>query len=177
MKKREISLNKNTIFKGNVITVNNDLVKCPNGNKAYREIVYHHGGVGVLAVINNKIIIERQYRYAYDEEIIEIPAGKLEINEDPYEAGKRELLEETGYFAKELIHLGNIYPTCGYSNEIIHLFLATSIEKQKRHLDEDEVIDFEFMELDEAIKLISNGKIKDAKTICAIHYYLNLKNK
>ena len=174
MDKKEKCLASTTIYKGKILSLRKDEVLCPNGNKSYREIVDHHGGAGILALLDNKIIIIKQYRYAYNEVLYEIPAGKLEINEDPLEAAQRELLEETGYYSNNIKHLGDIYPTCGYSNEIIHLYLATNLIKKERHLDEDEVIDIYFLDIDEVKSLIKNGKIKDAKTICALNYYLNL---
>ena len=147
-----------------------------NKRKSYREIIKHNGGVCVLAVIDNKIILEKQYRYAYDEILYELPAGKLEEGEIPEVAAKRELLEETGYEANKLIDYGVMYPTCGYSNEKIYLYVADGLSKKQRNLDEDEVIDIEYLEIDKVLDMISQGIIKDAKTICLISKYL-LKQK
>ena len=99
--------------------------------KSLREIVHHRGGVGILFMVDNKFIFEKQYRYALNEEIIEMPAGKLEEGEIPLEAAKRELLEETGYRPLEMIHLGDSYPTPGYSTEVIHLYYCPKAVKEE----------------------------------------------
>lgn len=174
MDKKEIQLESEVIFDGHVIHVRKDKVLCPNGQESYREIVDHRGGVAVLALIDNKVVMVKQFRYAYGEELYEIPAGKIEPNEDPYITGKREIEEETGYHVEELIHLGNIYPSCGYTNEIIHLYFAKNLVKKETHFDEDENIDTFLIEYDEVLRMIKDGTIKDAKTICAIQYYQNL---
>ncbi len=166
------------IYKGKVIHVVKDNVLCPNGNKAIREIVKHNGGAAILC-LNDKeeVLLERQYRYAYNEIIYEIPAGKLELNEEPYHAALRELEEETGLKAKELKKLGVIYPTCGYSTEKIFLYLAIDCIHTKTNFDEDEFIVSEFYPLNRVKDMIKDGTIKDAKTIAAICYYeLNKEN-
>ena len=173
---KEKQLSSKLIYDGKVVKLYVDDVKCPNNNISKREIVKHNGGVCVLAIVDDKVILEKQYRYAYDEVLYELPAGKLEINEDSYVAGLRELEEETGYKAKSLINYGKMYPTCGYSNEIIYLYVAEGLSKSKRNLDEDEFIDIEFVEMDKVIEMINQGIIKDAKTICLISKYL-LANK
>ena len=173
----EKTLKSELVFNGKVVKVYNDDVLCENGNVSKREIIKHNGGVCVLGIVDNKIILEKQYRYAYNEEIYELPAGKLEINENPYDAGLREFEEETGYKAKRLIDLGCMYPTCGYSNEIIYLYLADDITKTSRHLDEDEVIDIIMVNIEQVLQMIDENKIKDAKTICLIHKYLRYINK
>ena len=173
---KEKTLNSNLVFDGKVIKVYNDEVKCPSGNISTREIIRHNGGVCILAIIDNKVIMERQYRYAYDEVLYELPAGKLEKDENPKEAAAREFEEETGYKANKLIDYGMMYPTCGYSSEIIYLYVAQDIVKSQRHLDEDEVIELEYIELDKVIEMIKSNQIKDAKTIILLTKYL-LNNK
>ncbi|MCR4879970.1 MAG: NUDIX hydrolase [Bacilli bacterium] len=172
----EKTLSRNLIFDGKVIKLYKDEVLCPNGNKAYREVIHHHGGAGVLLVKDNEVALVKQFRYAYQEELYEIPAGKLERDENPYEAAKRELEEETGYHTESLIHLGDIYPSCGYTDEIIHIYLAKDVIKTTTHFDEDEEMDLVWLPLNEVNRMITEGKIKDAKTICALYYYSNLKN-
>ena len=174
MDKKEITTKSEIIFDGKVVHLRKDEVLCPNGNTSIREIVDHIGGVGVLFIKDNKILLIKQYRYAYDEILYEIPAGKREKGEEAYITGKRELLEETGYEAKEMIYLGQIYPTCGYSNEIIHLYLVKEATLKETHFDEDENIDSSFYSIEEIKKMIKEGTIKDAKTICALYYYLSL---
>lgn len=169
----EKKLDSSLIYDGKIIRLEKDTVLCPNGKKANREVVRHNGGAAILCVTkDNKVLLERQFRYPYDEIIYEIPAGKLEKGEDPYKAALRELEEETGNKASELIHLTDIYPTCGYSSEIIYLYLAKDFVKTETNFDEDEVIESEFIPLDEVKAMIKDGRIKDAKTICALSVYL-----
>ena len=173
----EKQIKSNLIYNGKVVKLYVDEVKCPNNNLSKREIIKHNGGVCVLAIIDNKVILEKQYRYAYDEVLYELPAGKLEENENPYDAAIREFEEETGYKANTLIDYGKMYPTCGYSNEIIHMYVAKDIVKTQRHLDEDEFIEIEYIELDKVIDMINKGVIKDAKTICLISKYILANHK
>ena len=173
----EKQIKSNLIYNGKVVKLYVDEVKCPNNNLSKREIIKHNGGVCILAIVDNKVILEKQYRYAYDEMLYELPAGKLEENENPYDAAIREFEEETGYKANTLIDYGKMYPTCGYSNEIIHMYVAKDIVKTKRHLDEDEFIEIEYIELDKVIDMINKGVIKDAKTICLISKYILANHK
>lgn len=166
----EKKMDSQTIFQGKIITVYKDKVKCPNEKIATREIVRHHGGVGILATVDDKIILVKQFRYAYNQDTIEIPAGKLEYNEDSNLAGARELEEETGYSAKKLVPITQIYPTPGYCDEIIHLYEAKDVYKVENPLagDEDEFINVLFVPIDEAYQMVIDQKIKDSKTIIAI---------
>lgn len=173
MKNKEKRLNSELIYQGRVINVTKDTVSCPNGNESIREIVHHRGGVGILFKLNDKFVFEKQYRYAFDDEIIEIPAGKLEEGEIPLPAAERELLEETGYRPLEMIYLGDMYPTVGYSNEVIHLYYCEKAQKEERHLDEDESIDLFLLSFEEIEELISKNEIRDSKTIAAIYLYKN----
>lgn len=174
---KEKQIKSDLIYNGKVVKLYVDDVKCPNNNLSKREIIKHNGGVCILAIIDNKVILEKQYRYAYDEVIYELPAGKLEKNENPYDAALREFEEETGYKANTLIDYGKMYPTCGYSNEIIYMYVAKDIIKTKRHLDEDEFIEIEYVNLEEVVDMINKGIIKDAKTICLISKYILANNK
>ncbi len=167
----EKKLSSELIYDGKVIKVSKDQVLCPNGNESMREIVHHRGGVGILFKLGDKFVFEKQYRYAFNEEIIEIPAGKLEEGEIPLPAAERELLEETGYRPLEMIFLGDMYPTVGYSNEVIHLFYCEKAIKEERHLDNDECIDLFMLSMEEIDELIASNKIKDSKSIAAIYLY------
>ena len=171
MDKTEKTIKIEQIYNGRVINLTKDEVKCPNGENAIREIVHHRGGVAILYKADDKFIFEKQYRYALNEEIIEVPAGKLEEGEIPLEAAKRELLEETGYRPLEMIHLGDSYPTPGYSSEVIHLYYCPKAVKEERHLDKDENIDLIYLSLEEIEELIANNEIKDSKSVAAIHLY------
>ena len=167
----EKKLSSELIYDGKVIKVSKDQVLCPNGNESMREIVHHRGGVGILFKLGDKFVFEKQYRYAFNEEIIEIPAGKLEEGEIPLPAAERELLEETGYRPLEMVFLGDMYPTVGYSNEVIHLFYCEKAIKEERHLDNDECIDLFMLSMEEIDELIASNKIKDSKSIAAIYLY------
>lgn len=171
MDKTEKLLRQEPIYKGRVINITKDEVICPNGQTSLREIVHHRGGVAILFKVDDKFIFEKQYRYAMNEEIIEMPAGKLEEGEIPLEAAKRELLEETGYRPLEMIHLGDSYPTPGYSTEVIHLYYCPKAVKEERHLDNDECIDLIYLTLEEIEEMIAQGKIKDSKSVASIFLY------
>ena len=171
MSKEEKKLTSEPVYDGRVIKVSKDTVLCPNGQESIREIVHHRGGVAILFKVDDKFIFEKQYRYALNEEIIEMPAGKLEEGEIPLEAAKRELLEETGYRPLEMIHLGDSYPTPGYSSEIIHLYYCPKAVKEERHLDKDEDIDLIYLTLEEIDKMIRDNIIKDSKTVAAISLF------
>lgn len=166
----EKKVTSEVLFEGKIITVYKDKVECQNGNLASREIVRHHGGVGILAVVDDKIILVKQFRYAYNQDTIEIPAGKLESNEESQYAGARELEEETGYSCKELVPITEIYPTPGYCDEIIHLYEAKDVYKVENPLagDDDEFINVLFVPIDDAYQMVINQDIKDSKTIIAI---------
>ncbi len=172
MAKKEKKIDSRLIYDGHILQLYKDEVLCLNGQKSTREIVRHPGGVCILAMIDNKIIMEKQFRYAYDEEIYELPAGKLEKNEKPYDAALRELEEETGYKACQLESYGTMYPSCGYTDEIIYLYYAKNLIKTKRHLDKDEDIDLCLFSIEEVIEMMQKNVIKDAKTICLLSKYL-----
>ena len=170
--KVEKTLKENIVFSGRVVTLHNDLVKCPNGVETTREYVHHNGGVCILAELDGKIAFVRQYRYAYREEVLELPAGKLEKGEDPYQAGLRELEEEIGYKAESLTSMGILYPSVGYSNEVLHLYIANNIKKTNTHFDFDEDLDLVLLSKEEIKEKLDNNEIKDAKTIVLLTKYL-----
>ncbi len=170
--KKEKTLKSNILYQGRVLTFRVDDVEVNPGVKTTREIVNHPGGACILAIIDDKIILEKQYRYPYKCEIIELPAGKIEKGEDPLNTAKRELEEETGYIAHKIEKLGEVYPSVGYTDEIIHLYLATELEKTHTHFDADEDVDLIFVSKEEALEMINDGRIKDAKTQVAILKYL-----
>ena len=169
MDKTEKTIQSNLLFEGKVIRVYHDRVLCPNGKESMREIVQHKGGVAAV-VLNEKqeIYFVNQYRYALQSCLWEIPAGKLEIGEEPDTAILRELEEEIGVIPQTLYSLGEIIPTCGYCSEKIHLYLATDLTYTSPHPDEDEALDIITVPLADAIKQCQNGDITDAKTICAL---------
>lgn len=171
----EKSLNQEYIFKGKIFKVRVDDALLPNGTVAKREIVEHPGGVCIAPLTeNNELIFVKQFRYPYSEVVLELPAGKLEYGEDPFEAGKRELREETGTTAKSYISLGKLYPTPGYCGEIIHMYLAKGLTAGEQDLDDDEFLETIKIPLDEAFQMVMNNQISDSKTQVGIvkTYYL-----
>ena len=166
---RETQLSSKGIFDGRILHVFEDTVRLPNGAAASREYLRHIGAVCVIPVLEDgSVLVERQYRYPVAQVLTEIPAGKLDyIGEDPREAALRELREETGAVASELIPLGPFYPTCAYSTEVIHMFLARGLTFGERELDEDEFLNVFRMPLRELVEKILNGEIPDAKTQAA----------
>ena len=173
---QETMLERKSVFEGRVIHVTLDTVRLENGKTAQREIVRHHGGACVAALTDaDELCFVRQYRYAYEEELLELPAGKLEQGEDPFVAAKRELGEEMGVTADEYLPLGVFYPTCGYCNEVIHLYAAKGLHKTSQHLDPDEFVTTLTIPLAEAEQMALDGRINDGKTIAAIFRLLALR--
>lgn len=174
----ERQINSTNVFRGRLLDVYSDDILLPNGHSSKREYIKHVGAACVVPVDNDgNIIIEKQFRYPFGKVLTEIPAGKLDSKTEPHlEAAKRELKEETGYTAEKMIYLGEFLPTCAYSDEIIHMYLATGLTLGEQHLDDDEFVGVEKIPLDEAVKEIMNGNITDGKTQTAIlKAYLYLK--
>ena len=169
MELTEKTIDSREVFKGRIIRVRFDTVRLPNGKEGTREVVEHPGGVAILAIDSeDRVLLVRQYRYPFERVLTEIPAGKLDyIGEDPREAALRELREETGAVASELIPLGPFYPTCAYSTEVIQMFLARGLSFGERELDEDEFLNVFRLPLRELVEKVLNGEIPDAKTQAA----------
>ncbi len=170
---QEKTVSRNYLYRGKIVNLRCDDALLPDGKPCKREVVEHPGGAAVLCVRGGKVALVRQFRYAYGEELLEIPAGKLCPGEDPSEAAGRELEEETGLVAEKLVPLTTLYPTPGYTNEKIYLFEADGIREGRQHLDEDEFLGVVFLPLGEVKERILRGEIKDAKTIAALFCYLN----
>ena len=152
-------------FKGKIVNLRVDDALLPNGTTAKREIVEHNGGVCVAPLDSDyNLYFVKQFRYPYMEIVTELPAGKLEKGEDPFEAGKRELKEETGAVAKKYVDLGKLYPTPGYCGEIIHMYLATDLLFGEQNPDEDEFLEVYKIPLEKAVEMVMNGELRDSKT-------------
>lgn len=165
----EKTVSSREIYNGRIIHVKEDTVELPDGKLAGRELVMHHGGVGVIAVDEDKnVLTVTQYRKPYEEMVLEVPAGKLEKGEDPQTAGIRELQEETGYQAKNVEYIGKYYPTPGYCSEIISLYLATDLTFVGQNLDEGEFVEVKKIPLATLVEMVMNNEIYDAKTAIAI---------
>ena len=167
-----------TVFDGKFLKIAVDKVLLPNGKEATRELVHHPGAVAILPVLEDgSIVFVKQYRYPLDSVLYEIPAGKLEFNEDPLECAARELSEETGYLASKLCKLATIATTPGFTDEIIHLYLAEGLELREQHTDDDEFIEVNVIRQDNVRKMLLDGTIFDAKTLCALYMYFLKKEK
>ena len=167
----ETAKDKRYVYRGKIINVRRDEVVFPNGNESSREVVEHRGAVAVAAVDSEGYIyLVRQFRYAFGEELLEIPAGKLEEGEESahLEAAIRELREETGLKADEMDYLGVIYPSVGMLTERIYLYLARGLTQDEMDLDEDEFLNVERIPVGELEKMARRGEIRDAKTLCAL---------
>lgn len=166
----EKQVDSTNVFDGRLLHVYKDNIILPNGHRSTREYIKHLGAVAVVALDDEgRIAIEHQFRYPFQAELIEIPAGKLDYaDEDHLEAAQRELREETGIVAREYEYLGPFYPTCAYSTEVIHLYLARGLSFGERELDEDESINFEMVSLERMVDLVLAGKVPDGKTQAAI---------
>ena len=163
------------IFSGHVFDIEVDRIEYESGNNSRRETVIHPGGAVIVAVKpNGKIILVKQFRHPFKDFIYELPAGKLDKNEDPLNCAKRELIEETGYRAENMSKLGKIYTSPGYCSEILHIYLAENL-KLGKHAREEGEEDMELLDfsIDEIEAMILSGKIVDAKTISGIYYYKN----
>lgn len=162
------------IYSGKILGLDLDEVVLPDGKSAKREIVRHSGGAAALVVVGGCVLLVKQFRYAYCEETYEIPAGKIGQGEDPAVAAVRELEEETGYTGTPVPFL-TIYPSPGYTDEVITVCAVENAVKRESHPDEGEFVESFLTPLDEAAEMIENGKIRDGKTVAAIYKYLYLK--
>lgn len=166
----EKQLNKKYIYNGKIINLRGDDALLPNGTTALREVVEHPGGVCVAALTDkSELLMVKQFRYPYMEEILEIPAGKRDSKDEaPLECGKRELKEETGAEAENFIFLGELYPTPGYCDEVIYIYAATGLTFGDTDPDEDEFLEVQKIPFGEVLERVMSGEIKDAKTQTAV---------
>jgi ADP-ribose pyrophosphatase len=153
------------VFSGRLLKVHRDRVRLPDGSEAVREYIRHPGAVVILALLEDgRVVLERQFRYPHGREFIELPAGKRDPGETPEATGRRELLEETGYVAAQWRRLGVIHNAIGYSDEGIELWLARGLELRAPKLEAGEFLEVFTLPLAEAIAMVRDGRITDAKT-------------
>ena len=164
---REERLRGEVLFQGRILRLEKDVVRLPNGQESTREIVRHPGAVAVVAMRGDELLVVRQFRYATGRELLEIPAGKLDSGEDPQACAQRELREETGYRG-HLTPLGSYYMTPGYTDEVIHFFLATDLVFDPLQQDEDEFLEVEYIPWSQAVEMASTGGFQDGKTSLGI---------
>lgn len=169
MKHFEKTVKKNNVFSGRIFSIDVHEVVLENGKHAEREILSHPGGVSVIPVTEEgEIYFVKQFRKPYECEVLEIPAGKLEKGEEPERCAARELREETGLRAAKLTYLTQMYPSPGYTDEIIHIYKAEGLEQGEVSPDEDEFVDICKLSIEDAVAMVKSGEIKDAKTVIAI---------
>ena len=168
----EKEIQRTLIYDGKIMQVTREEVELENGEHAYREVVYHHGGVCILAIKNHQILLVKQFRYPNRIQTIEVPAGKLEKDEDPQDCAFRELEEETNNRARDMKFIMKVLPSPGYTSEWLYLYEAIDFEEVNDALagDDDEFIDIIKLDIDEAYQKVLDGEIVDAKTVIAIMY-------
>ena len=165
----EKTVESEPIFDGKIIKVKKDKAELENGEVVNRELVVHPGGVCIVPLTDNgEMLMVKQIRYPFQTVLTELPAGKLEFGEDHREAGLRELKEETGAVCEKFEYLGVCYPSVAYLTEKIHMYLATGLSFDKQHLDDDEFLDVIKVKLEDAVEMVMNNELPDAKTQCAI---------
>jgi ADP-ribose pyrophosphatase len=174
---KETCIDSALVYEGDFIQVRKDSVRLPDGAVSNREYLNHPGAVAVLAILDNgNLLMERQFRYAPQREFIELPAGKIDLGEDILLCAQRELLEETGYVAREWIHLTTVWPCIGYADERMEYFFARGLTHQGSRLDDGEFLEVFEISLPDAIDWIRKGKIDESKTILGLFWlekYLN----
>lgn len=165
----EATISSQTVYQGRLLHVRQDEVRLPDGSSGRREYIVHPGAAVMLAMPDERsVLIERQYRYALRRHVYELPAGKIDPGEDPLITAQRELMEETGYVAREWRHLTTLYPVVGYSDERIELFLARGLEHVGPRLDQGEFLEVFTLPLATALQWIRDQRIVEAKTMLGL---------
>lgn len=179
MKSAKISSQR--IHTGRTLNLDIDTVRFPDGSTGTLEMIRHPGASAIVPFLSDplgsdpQLLLIKQYRYATEGEIYEIPAGRLELGEDPKDCARRELLEETGCTAESIEYLYTMYTTPGFTDERIHVFMATKLVRGEAGREADEFMSIETMALSKALRLIQTGVINDAKTALAILYAAGFK--
>jgi ADP-ribose pyrophosphatase len=169
------------VYSGRIINLDIDTVQFPNGSTGELEMIRHPGASAVVPFLGDpagddpQILLLKQYRYAAEDFLYEIPAGRLDPGEEPIDCARRELMEETGCKAERMVHLYTFYTTPGFTDEKIHAFMAVGLTRGKSRHETDEFITIEAMTLSHALGLIEKGEIKDAKTTLSILYAAGFK--
>lgn len=166
----ERCISSSRVYDGRILKLRVDEVILANGKTTKREIIEHRGAAAIVAVTENcDVVLVRQYRYAIETNLLEIPAGTMEQGETPEQCAARELEEETGYRSMHIEKIMEFFPVPGYSTEKIHVYLAKRLIKSKTHTEEDEKIELEILPIQRALQKVRSGEIQDSKSICALH--------
>ena len=167
----EKELASETVFQGKLLRVKRDTVGLPDGKVATREYVEHNGAVMIIPVLDSgELVMERQYRYVMHRDCLEFPAGKIDPGEEPLATGKRELLEETGYVAREWTYLATIHPTVAYSTERILVYLARGLLHQGSNPDDGEFLEVCNLSIEALLESVRSGEITDVKTVIGVFW-------
>ena len=168
---KEERLDTHDLHSGIFLNMKRDTVRLPDGSQAVREYLTHPGAVAIVAILDDgRILLERQYRYPVARVCMEIPAGKLDLGEDPLVCARRELQEETGYTAAKWSYIRRIHPVISYSTEFIDIYLAEGLTKGRRQLDDEEFLDVFAASLDELLAWVEEGAITDVKTTISAYW-------
>ena len=166
----ETKIKSRAVHRG-VVGMNIDTVRLINGKTATREYLVHPGASAVLPLVGDRVVLVEQYRYPAGKVLLEAPAGKMKKGQSPLACAKAELAEETGYRAAKIKKLISFYPAAAFSDEVLHVFIASGLKAGKTATDDDEFLNIKTVPLKTAYKMIERGEIRDAKTIIALLYY------
>jgi len=171
---REETVAAETVYRGRLLEVRCDRIRLPDGREATREFIVHPGAVVIVPILDDgRLVMERQWRYPLERVMLEFPAGKLEPGEPTLECARRELLEETGYRAREWAKAGVLHNAIAYSNEHIEIWFARGLQDGERRLDEGEFLDIALIDADELDRLCAQGAVTDAKTLIGLQWLQN----
>jgi ADP-ribose pyrophosphatase len=173
----ETTTGSTELFKGRLLHAFRDTVRLPDGSESTREYIRHPGAVMMIPILDDgRLVLERQYRYPMQQVVIEFPAGKLDPGEDPLACARRELLEETGYTAREWARAGLMHPVVSYSTEFIDMWFARGLTLQQTRLDDEEFLEVITVTLDELLSWCRDGRVTDSKTLIGAFWLQNVRS-